>query len=44
MAEQDIYKLVEELNKNKGISDNTKIDSIYGLLDQVKKESEDIPI
>ena len=41
MAEQDIYKLVEELNKNKSISDNTKIDSIYGLLDQVKKESEE---
>ena len=41
MAEQDIYKLVEELNKNKSISDNTKIDSIYGLLDQVKKEGED---
>ena len=40
MAEQDIYKLVEELNKNKSISDDVKIDSIYGMLDQVKKEGE----
>lgn len=39
MAEQDIYKLVEEINKNK-VSNNTKIDSIYGLLDEVKKENE----
>ena len=37
MADQDIYKLVEQLNKNK-ISDNTKIDEIYNLLDSLKDD------
>lgn len=38
MEEKDIYKIVEELEKNKA-SNNTKIDSLYGLLDEVKKEN-----
>ena len=41
MAEQDIYKLVEQLNKNK-ISDNTKIEEIYNLLDSIKDDNENI--
>lgn len=39
MAEQDIYKIVEEMNKNK-VSNDTKIDSIYGILDEVKRQNE----
>lgn len=35
MAGQDIFKLVEEINKNK---DTDKIDDIYNLLDELKKE------
>lgn len=38
MAEQDIYKLVEQLNKNK-ISDNSKIEEIYNLLDSIKVDN-----
>ncbi len=41
MAEQDIYKLVEQLNKNK-ISDNTKIEEIYNLLDSIKTDDESV--
>ena len=41
MAEQDIYKLVEQLNKNK-ISDNTKIEEIYNLLDSIKTDDEKV--
>ncbi len=37
MADQDIYKLVEQLNKNK-ISDNSKIEEIYNILDSIDKE------
>lgn len=37
MADQDIYKLVEQLNKNK-ISDNSKIEEIYSILDSIDKE------
>lgn len=40
MPEQDIYKLVEEINKKKHISEDKKIDDIYNLLDEVKKENE----
>ena len=39
MPEQDIYKLVEEINKKKHISEDKKIDDIYNLLDEVKKEN-----
>lgn len=39
MAEQDIYKIVEEMNRNK-VSNDTKIDSIYGILDEVKRQNE----
>lgn len=37
MVEQDIYKLVEQLNKNK-ISDNSKIEEIYNMLDNISSE------
>ncbi len=37
MADQDIYKLVEQLNKNK-ISDNSKIEEIYNILDSIDLE------
>ena len=40
MPEQDIYKLVEQLNKNKTISSDKKIDDIFNLLDDVKKQEQ----
>lgn len=36
MPEQDIYKLVEQLNKNKSVSKDQKINDIYNMLDEVK--------
>lgn len=38
MAEQDIYKLVEQMNKNKSISEESKIDDIYNLLDDINSK------
>lgn len=37
MAEQDIYKIVEQMNKNK-VSDNSKVDEIFDMLDSIKAE------
>lgn len=37
MANQDIYKLVAEMNKNKGLSEEKKIDDIYSMLDEIGK-------
>ncbi|MDO4499662.1 MAG: hypothetical protein Q4B60_00140 [Erysipelotrichaceae bacterium] len=36
MAQQDIYKLVAEMNKN-NVSENKKIDDIYDMLDNIGK-------
>ncbi len=34
MAEQDIYKIVEQMNKNK-LSDSSKVDEIFDMLDSL---------
>lgn len=34
MADQDIYKIVEQMNKNK-ISDSSKVDEIFNMLDSL---------
>ena len=37
MADKDIYKIVDEMNKN-NISSNSKVDEIFDMLDSIKKE------
>ena len=37
MADQDIYKIVEQMNKNK-ISDSSKVDEIFSMLDSLTAE------
>lgn len=43
MEEKDIYKIVEEINSKK-ISNNTKINDIYNLLDEIKLDDEDYKV
>ena len=35
MVDQDIYKIVEQMNKNKE-STNSKVDEIFDMLDSIK--------
>ena len=37
MADQDIYKIVEQMNKNK-VSDSSKVDEIFSMLDSLTAE------
>lgn len=37
MADQDIYKIVEQMNKNK-VSDSSKVDEIFDMLDSLSAE------
>ena len=37
MVDQDIYKIVEQMNKNKE-STNSKVDEIFDMLDSIKAE------